>query len=216
MVRVLKDPAERKAEIMDAAWELFNKKGYDQTSVNEILLKAGIAKGTFYYYFKSKEEILNSVLERWLNEQIEALQHVVVDQNINAVEKIKRILITDKKMHMENGEVLYYLHKSENIIMHQKSLVLTIKKVSPIFSGIIQEGIQEKLFRTNYPLEVMEIILTGISFLMDQSIFSWNEKEYIGRIRAIEDLIEATLRAEKGCFGFLVDIAEEMFQMRLK
>lgn len=211
MVRVLKDPEERKTEIMDAAWELFNAKGYEQTSVNDILQKVGIAKGTFYYYFKSKDEILDAVIDRGVKQQILGFRSIVDDNSINAIEKIKRILISDKKMHAENSEILDYLHKKENIVMHQKSLVLTIKKMSPVFSEVIIQGVKENLFSTEYPLEITEFILTGMSFLLDPSIFPWSKQEYITRIRALQEVMETTLRAQKGSFSFLSDIAEEMF-----
>ncbi len=211
MVRVLKNPEERKSELMDAAWELFNTKGYEQTSVNDILLKVGIAKGTFYYYFKSKDEILDAVIERGVNEHIRTYRSIVDDRSINAIEKIKRIMTADKKMHAENSEFLDYLHKKENIVMHQKSLVLSIKKMSPVISEVILQGIEDKLFRTEYPLEISEFILTGMSFLLDPSIFPWSKDDYISRIKALQEVMETTLRAETGSFSFLSDIAEEMF-----
>ena len=50
-----------KEEIKDAAWELFYEKGYEETTVNDIIKKANTSKGGFYYYFKAKDELLNSL-----------------------------------------------------------------------------------------------------------------------------------------------------------
>ena len=63
-MRVVKEAAVRKNEILDAAEELFVTKGFDKTSTNDILERVGIARGTLYYHFKSKEEILNAMIER--------------------------------------------------------------------------------------------------------------------------------------------------------
>ena len=63
-MRVVKEAEERKNEILDAAEELFVTKGYDGTSTGDILDKVGIARGTLYYHFKSKEDILDALIER--------------------------------------------------------------------------------------------------------------------------------------------------------
>lgn len=54
-----KERDDLKNQIMEAAWELFLEKGYEKTTVNDIIKKAGTSKGGFYYYFKAKEELLN-------------------------------------------------------------------------------------------------------------------------------------------------------------
>lgn len=63
-MRIVKEHEERKNEILDTAEILFEEKGYDKCSVNDILNRIGIAKGTFYHYFKSKEELLDALIER--------------------------------------------------------------------------------------------------------------------------------------------------------
>jgi AcrR family transcriptional regulator len=211
MARILKNSSERRTEIMNVTWDLFNVQGYDATSINEIIQKTGVAKGTFYYYFKSKDEVLDCVIEREVDKQIEVLQTISNDTTSNALEKIKQILIADKEMHMENIEFLDYLHKKENIVMHQKSLVLSIQKFSPILAEVIKQGIKENLFETNYPQGIVEFILSGMSFLLDPSIFPWSKEEYICRIKVLEDVMQTTLRAEKGSFSFLSAMAEKMF-----
>ena len=63
-MRIIKEAEVRKNEILDVAEELFAVKGFDGTSTNDILEKAGIARGTLYYHFKSKEEIMMAVAEK--------------------------------------------------------------------------------------------------------------------------------------------------------
>ena len=64
MVRISKDYDVRKQEFLDAAQKLFYEQGYDQTSVNTIIDAVGVSKGTFYHYFKSKEDLLDALAER--------------------------------------------------------------------------------------------------------------------------------------------------------
>ncbi|MGB6371054.1 MAG: TetR/AcrR family transcriptional regulator, partial [Atribacterota bacterium] len=60
MVRIIKKYDERRTEFLDTAQELFFTKGYEQTAVETIIKKMGLSKGTFYYYFKSKEDLLDA------------------------------------------------------------------------------------------------------------------------------------------------------------
>ena len=62
--RVTKDPEERKQELIDAAERLFMERGYEATAVSDIVQEVGVAQGTFYYYFPSKEEILEAIIEK--------------------------------------------------------------------------------------------------------------------------------------------------------
>ncbi|MGE5677914.1 MAG: TetR/AcrR family transcriptional regulator, partial [Pseudomonadota bacterium] len=64
-MRIVKEAEERKNEILDAADSLFAQKGFDGTSTNDILEKVGIARGTLYYHFKSKEDIMDALIDRY-------------------------------------------------------------------------------------------------------------------------------------------------------
>ena len=64
-MRVVKEAEERRNEILDAADMLFADKGFDNTSTSDILEKVGIARGTLYYHFKSKEDILDALIDRY-------------------------------------------------------------------------------------------------------------------------------------------------------
>jgi len=61
MVRITKEYHVRKNELLDTAQELFFTQGYEQTTVETIIQKVGVSKGTFYYYFKSKEDLLDKL-----------------------------------------------------------------------------------------------------------------------------------------------------------
>ena len=64
-MRVTKEAQERREEILDAAEALFASDGYASTSTNDIIDRVGIARGTLYYHFRSKEEILDAVVLRF-------------------------------------------------------------------------------------------------------------------------------------------------------
>ena len=71
MARIVKEADERRNEILDAAETLFTEKGYSKTTIIDILNQVGIAKGTFYYYFKSKEEVMDAIIERFIEQDVQ-------------------------------------------------------------------------------------------------------------------------------------------------
>ena len=73
-MRITKKPDERRQELIDIAEQLFIKKGYEQTAVSDIVKKAKVAQGTFYYYFKTKEEILDSIIGRYIKLTVEGYE----------------------------------------------------------------------------------------------------------------------------------------------
>ena len=72
--------SQKRKKIIDKAWELFAKNGYEETKVEDITKDLGISKGSFYTYFATKEELLYEVLEKIKKEIIENLENINVNQ----------------------------------------------------------------------------------------------------------------------------------------
>ena len=81
-MRIVKSAEERKNEILDVAEELFAEKGFDSASTNDIINRIGIARGTLYHHFGSKEEILDAIVERMTHEGISRAKAIVADSSI--------------------------------------------------------------------------------------------------------------------------------------
>ncbi|MFA6373381.1 MAG: TetR/AcrR family transcriptional regulator, partial [Methanothrix sp.] len=64
MSRIVKEPEERRKELIDTAGRLFVAQGYDQTSISDITKEVNVSQGAFYYYFDSKEDVLVAVMEK--------------------------------------------------------------------------------------------------------------------------------------------------------
>ena len=87
-MRIVKEAAERKNEILDAAEELFAARGYEETSTGDILDRVGIARGTLYYHFRSKEEILDALIGRLNQAMIARAEKAAGDRSVPVVERI--------------------------------------------------------------------------------------------------------------------------------
>ena len=204
MVRTVKKPEERRQEIVAAARELFQQQQYEKTTMKDVMDKLEIAKGTIYHYFKSKEELLEAVIEQTVDEYIAAMQALLNETEGNALDRMQ-VLITSGNVAEEHEQILEHLHHPGNIGMHTRQLAVTISRLAPLYASVIKQGCEQDIFQTEHPLECAEFLLTGIQFLTDIGIYPWNQEDLVRRAMAIPTLIEAQLKAPKGSFNFLVD-----------
>jgi AcrR family transcriptional regulator len=202
-MRVAKKHDIRKNEILTAAETLFITKGYEKTTVNDILERVEIGKGTFYHYFQSKEEVMDAVIERTVTGYIEAAKAVIKDKNLNACQKFARIVLGEMEGIPQRQGMIEELHQDGNAAFHQKSLTKTILALSPILAEAVKQGISEGVFDTPYPLETVELLLTTSQFLFDRGIFSWTNDDILRRVEAFIYNSELLLGAEHGSFDYL-------------
>lgn len=205
-MRITKKPEERKNEILDAAEMLFTTKGYTNTTINDILEVVGIAKGTFYYYFQSKEEVMDAIVMRFIDTGVKAAKAIASDPNLKATDKIFRILMAQNPAAGRKEQMIEQLHQVNNAEMHQRSLVETILQLTPVLTEVIEQGIAEGSFSTPFPKETVEFLLVSSQFLFDEGIFEWEPKELMKKAVAFTYLIETTLGAEIGSFSYLLGL----------
>jgi len=193
--RVVKKPEERKSEIINAAIELFAKTGYEKTSIEDIIKKVKIAKGTFYYYFKSKMEILEYVVDLINKDIFKKIDEISCMENLSAIDKLKFIFFAEKNKNIEN--LMEAIHHEENIVLHEKLNTQMILSLSPIIQNIVIQGIKENVFHVDNVKEVVEFLLCGTQYFMDESIFQIKDEEKGFRLFVMIGIIEKVLGAEK-------------------
>src|SRR5699024_6248597 len=133
MMRVTKKANERRDEILDVAGNLFITKGYAHTTVEAIIQEIGIAKGTFYYYFSSKEYVMTAVVIRIVNRVVRDANRIVKDTQLTAPEKLFHIIMGQTPQISEKDDMIEELHQVDNAQIHQKSLVESITRLTPVF-----------------------------------------------------------------------------------
>ena len=197
-MRIVKEPEVRRNEILDAAEHLFAAKGFEKATVNDILNSTSIAKGTFYYYFKSKEEVLDAIVRRRINEGLEKARVIAVNSNLSAGEKLLAVILAQKPQNPVQGEFTSVLHEQGNALLHQKMLTSYVSELSPVLTDIITEGINQSIFKTDFPRESIEILLTAALVIFDDAYFRWSAEEQTRRINAFICAMEHILGAEPG------------------
>src|SRR5580658_3407774 len=118
MVKVVKKPEERRREIVSASRSLFLSKGYENTTIQDIMTKLQIAKGTTYHYFRSKEELLDAVVEEMVHEYVIAIEKSLNACTGNALEKMERIVAAGRRSSASASTTMDAIHRSDNRVMH--------------------------------------------------------------------------------------------------
>lgn len=185
----------RKLELLDIAYKMFIYRGYENTSIDDIIAEAGIAKGTYYYYFESKEQTLEEVIGMMIDKEIEAAG-AVLDSDIPVPQKIIGIIASIRPS-PEEQTIEGALMRPENSIMHQKIKRRLVEKVVPLLTKAVEEGVEQGIFSCdNIPERVkMMLVLSGEIF---------DEEDYTERdIDVFIDITEKLLGAEKDSMAFI-------------
>lgn len=166
----------RKNEILDVAEKLFSHKGFDYTSTNDILKEIGIARGTLYYYFASKEDILDAIIDRMTKQLICNAKTIASDKKIPV---LKRLTLTIMSLNINTDighEVFEQIHRPQNALMHQKMQDNLLVEGNPIITSLIEEAIECGLCKTLYPKETVEMILLYSNIAFDSNLVESDEE----------------------------------------
>lgn len=200
-MRIVKEANVRKNEILDAAARLFAQKGFDDTSVADIMNAVGIAKGTLYHHFKSKEDIMDALIERQMDNILSAARKVAEDVSIPVKERMIRAILAlrvEASEQTEGKEMIEHLHKPQNALMHQKIKRITLRRVPPMMAGIVEDGAAQGIFNIPYPLECMEMAVSYLDIMLDDDVFELTDELRLEKIRGFIFLFERLLGVERG------------------
>lgn len=196
-MRVVKEAEERRNEILDVAERLFGTKGFDNTSTNDILNEIGIARGTLYYHFKSKEDILDAMIERITARLVAQARTIAARKEIPV---LQRLALTIMSLNLDNDlghEVMEQVHRAQNALLHQKMRENLLAEVNPLITGLVEEGIRQGIFRTEYPAEVVEMAMLYSSIAFD-ALSGDDEEKRQRKIKAFICNLERLLGMEPG------------------
>lgn len=199
-MRIVKEHDERKNEIIDTAAALFMNKGYDQCSINDILNSLGIAKGTFYHYFKSKEDVLDAAVNKMSEQMLSQVQKIAAQKELQPSDRIIQVLLATRVTGNTGKALIQEMHKTQNALLHQKTLVSIITTLTPVFTEIVEEGNALGVFQCRYPEESIQILLSATLTLLDDGIFHLDKVQAAKVFEAIVYTMEKMLGVKEGIF----------------
>ena len=161
----------RRQELLAAAQQLFYTKGYESTSVNDIIQAVGVSKGAFYHHFDSKTVVLEAIVAQMAEQAVANLQAIIADDTLSAIPKWQKVVQLSNNWKLERkAEVLQanrLMMMDENILLRHKIRLETINAVATDMSQIIAQGVDEGVFDVqNFP-ETAVIVIKVISSLSD-------------------------------------------------
>jgi len=208
--RISKDPEVRREELIDAAEVLFEEKGYDDTSVSDIVRKVGVAQGTFYLYFRSKDEVLEAFVDRLVNEVTTKLTDIADHPGKSALDKMFQLSITFRSIGVGRERMTDLIHEDQYAPLHHKLERKVLPPTVGILTRIIEQGIREGVFDVPFPREAAIAVL-GISqqFGEGKHDNSLRKKLDIDELRKVLGIIERVLGTKE---GMLMKHYEEMMR----
>ena len=198
---MMKKGEKRKQELLKIAYGLFLSRGYEDTSVDEIIEAAQIAKGTYYYYFPSKEQMLEEVIGMMIESETETARQIL-GSDIPVPQKIVGIITSIKPAETEQP-ISDALLRPENVLMHDKIRKKLIAVLVPLLSEAVKEGAEEGIFSCDNIPERVRMLLILSNDLFNEHTFSARE------LSVFIDLTEKLLGAEKGTMRFICDLIDK-------
>jgi AcrR family transcriptional regulator len=189
VARIVKHPEQRKSELLTCAQELFFERGYENTTVNDVIEKAGVSKGAFYHYFESKEALLEALAERLAREGVERVADVLEDPALDALSRLNSFLAKFRRLRMESAPVMPGIRadlsggtsaaspesaakrrrghriafgavfQPENIVLYHRINAAVMSVMTPVLARIIAQGVEEGVFHNMDPVAVAEMLL---------------------------------------------------------
>ena len=197
IMRIVKEAAERRDEILDVAERLFCTNGYDNTSTNDILAEIGIARGTLYYHFKSKEDILDAMIDRILDEIIRKAKNIALNESMPVLERLTKTVLAANVDTKTGDMILEQVHKPQNALMHAKMQEKLLSQLVPLFVKIIENGIAQNLMQTDYPEHTIQMLLLYSNSVFDESI-AYSQDVKKRKVLAFINNVEILLHMERG------------------
>ena len=197
----MKKGEKRKRELLKIAYDMFLSRGYENTSVDEIIAEAQIAKGTYYYYFPSKEKMLEDVIEMMIESEAETAGQII-GSDLPVPQKIVAVMASVKPAETEQP-IQDALMRPENVLMHDKIRKKLIEVIVPLLSEVIEEGVNQGIF-------ACDDIPERVRMLLVVSNDTFNERTFTARdIAVFIDMTEKLLGAEKGTMSFICDLIDK-------
>lgn len=184
---VKKTPEQWKKEILDAAKELLLLKGYEETAITDIMERAGGAKGMFYRFFQSKEEVMRALGDQMFLEN-NPFETVRERSDLTGLQKIREVLAfdrADEKREEINTQAIPIL-KDPRILA--AAVEANRRVLTPLWYELIEEGRRDGSIRTEYAKELSEL-LPLINFWLMPSVFPTDAEGIQHKCRFIAEIL---------------------------
>lgn len=201
-------PEETVNLILDVAFRLFMEKGYEHTSIQDIINQlGGLSKGAIYHHFKSKEDILIAVTDRMTDASNQMLAVIRDRKDLNGREKLKTIFKESICRPVQNDIFTVAPGFWNNPRLLFSLLQDTIQNTAPDYIlPIIRQGIADGSIQTDYPEQLSELILLAANVWLNPMIFNSTTEESCRKFMVFDQMLK----------GFGLDLLDQEMLDRLQ
>jgi TetR/AcrR family transcriptional regulator, fatty acid metabolism regulator protein len=163
MARVV-DRQARRDELVSAAARVFADQGVANTAVSDIVGTAGVAQGTFYLYFQTKDDIVLAVVERFADGMMTALEEAVDKEASSAVDELRALgrALSDLTSLPGAADISRFLHLPENRPLHDRLDEHLTPRLTPIVKRVVEHGVAQGVFSVPDPQAAAWFVLGGL------------------------------------------------------
>lgn len=184
-------------EIVDISEKLFLEKGYEETTIDDILAATGLSKGGFYHYFTSKEDVIAESVKTTMKDMLAQLEPIVSDENLSALEKLRRFMANKAEFGQSKKEFANYLSMlmKSDFALYKYYTSLTQSYLEP-FAKIIEQGANEGVFSVQYPRVTADILIRAATSFPQSALpgeYLLIEQQYQQYSISLKQIIARTL-----------------------
>jgi len=188
-----RDKKLREADILKAAEHIFATKGYHNSAILDIAEEAQYAVGTIYLYFRNKQDLYLTLIERKTEELFTTIKEKV--EKVNDPRAKIRVLVEEQLSYFEENEDFFRIYFSERGGLHwaikdkiSKSAVDKFMKYLDYIAELITEGQREGVIKSQFDAKKMAYMLAG---MMNAMIFPWLRERSManGRLKHLSEFV---------------------------
>ena len=193
MKRISKGHEERKQELIDTAERLFMENGYEHTAISDIVKELNLAQGTLYYYFSSKEDILEAVVDKSIADLEQNVNRLIQDKGADETAMLNVAINEILRFVSQRNDFIDFLHQDINAVMHAKLEKATVERIVPILSKIVARGNAKGCFNIENPTETVEFLSTALVYIFHQPDINTDQQRRENLCRSLETILSKVL-----------------------
>ncbi len=210
---------EKKKLFLTTAMELFLEKGYEKTTIQDIIDKMEVSKGAFYHYFESKEDIIVGIAEDYAKKFSEVFKAIPENESLSPLEKINNMIelvqLRKSKNESQRSNIKSILIADDNYKLQQKIFKAVKKDATQALTKIIEQGVRSGDFRVENPQELADFFLFAghhMNESIDEILLQLSEK--IIDFKDFANLLEEKLSFYESLFAQLLHLEKGAIKLR--
>jgi AcrR family transcriptional regulator len=187
---------EREARIVELAEKLFVRNGYDNTTVDQIVSEMRLAKGTYYYHFESKEDLLIAVSEKLIFDTSSKLLAVYSQKDRDIIWRIRNVLKTYQDDFYRNKHIWTHVYHWRNAALYSRVAYTCTKRFTPILEDLLAEAKAAGKIQVPHPHETAESLLVVFDLATRQLCANTDHARRVRIFETLRFLLEQILCKE--------------------